>query len=257
MRVESEEKPDGIERSVVMNTNPETTNGERAGMGTRSVHGSVTTQSAVTRCSVARASEGDPDTEKSRSVDQNAAAGSRPKRTLADKQPVPPDGIIGGGDPDTEKSGSVDQKAAARFERVEAQVAAAPGVFAVGGTVVATWRTYRGRRLGPYFRLAYRKGRRQCSIYLGRSEELAGRVRDLLAKLQDLNRWRRTSRRMQREARKSLRRWLEYLGKQLAELGIQRKGFEFRGVRRALATAPPQFIRAWQKRPPTWDRGFL
>ncbi|MFH1269080.1 MAG: hypothetical protein ABIK89_25415 [Planctomycetota bacterium] len=96
-----------------------------------------------------------------------------------------------------EKARSVDQKSAARFERVEAQVLAAPGVFAVGGTVVSTWRTYRGRRLGPYFRLAYRKGGRQWSIYLGRSEGLARRVRDLLARLQHPRRWRRASRRLQ------------------------------------------------------------
>ena len=164
--------------------------------------------------------------EEARSVDQNST---------------------GPGDADTEKTGLVDQKAAARLERVEAQVAAAPGVFATGGTVVASWRTYRGRRLGPYFRLAYRKGRRQCSIYLGRSKQLAQRVRDLLDKLQEDHRWRRTSRRMRSEVRKSLRRWLEYLGRQLALLGIRRKGFEFRGVRRALQAPPAELVNAWRE----------
>jgi hypothetical protein len=114
---------------------------------------------------------------------------------------------------------------------------------------VATWRTYRGRRLGPYFRLAYRKGRRQLSIYLGRSAELAQRVRELLADLQKDHRWRRITRRMRAEIRKSFRRSLEYLDRQLAVLGIRRKGFEFRGMRRALATPPLPLIAAWEGAP--------
>ncbi len=60
------------------------------------------------------------------------------------------------GAPNMEKAGFVDQKAAARFERV----LALSGRFAVQGSVVAGWRVYRGRRLGPYFRLAYRDGGR-------------------------------------------------------------------------------------------------
>ena len=193
-------------------------------------------------------------TEKSGSVDQNVARSKHPRRAGQGQRPHERGGE---GEANTEKSRSVDQKAAARWERVEAQLAAAPGVFAVGGTVVTTWRTYRGRRLGPYFRLAYRKGRRQCSIYLGRSAELARRVRDLLARLQEEHRWRRTTRRMRREVRRSLRRWLEYLGRQLAQLGIERKGFEFRGVRRALAIPPAQLGRHWQQPSAAWTRGFL
>ena len=41
------------------------------------------------------------------------------------------------------------------------------------GAVVATWRTQRGRTSGPFYRLAYRQGGRQRSIYLGRSALLA------------------------------------------------------------------------------------
>ena len=104
------------------------------------------------------------------------------------------------------KTGSVDQKVAAQFERVRAVVMAQPRRFARQGSVVASWRVYAGRKLGPYFRLAYREGRRQRSIYLGRCAELARRVRELLAELQG----------------------------QLAVWGIRLEGFRFRGVRRAL-----------------------
>jgi hypothetical protein len=47
------------------------------------------------------------------------------------------------------KTGFVDQKVAARFGRVRALVLAERGRFAVQGTVVAGWRVYGGRRLGP------------------------------------------------------------------------------------------------------------
>jgi hypothetical protein len=63
------------------------------------------------------------------------------------------------GDPggrNTEKWESVDQKVAERFERVRAYLVARPRPFATQGTVGATSRTCRGRRLGPYVRLAGR-----------------------------------------------------------------------------------------------------
>ena len=218
--------------------------------------------------------EGEPHTENPRPVDQKAAARFERVEAQVQSQAEPGTEVVGRGaargdrsgvttrkvwegETDTEKRKVVDQKAAARFERVEAQVAAAPGVFAAGGTVVASWRTYRGRRLGPYFRLAYRKGRRQWSIYLGRSEELAQRVRDLLAGLQKHNRWRRTSRRMQARARAALREAKVQMKKELARWGITLKGWEFRGVRRALATAPKELIMAWQIREATGKGGFL
>ena len=48
----------------------------------------------------------------------------------------------------------------------------APTRFACQGTVTTSWRTYRGRRLGPYYRLAWRENGRQRSIYLGRQGRL-------------------------------------------------------------------------------------
>jgi len=59
----------------------------------------------------------------------------------------------------------VDQKPHPALELIASQ----PALFQRQGSVVAGWRNYRGRRLGPYHRLAYRHRGRQCSIYLGRS----------------------------------------------------------------------------------------
>jgi hypothetical protein len=137
-----------------------------------------------------------------------------------------------------EKMGFVDQKAAARFERVRTLVLAERLRFAAQGSVVAGWRVYGGRRLGPYFRLAYREGGRQRSIYLGRCAELARRVRELLAGLERPRRERRLFARLIAQVRASLRHAKVELRRRLAVWGIQLKGFEFRGARRALANGP-------------------
>jgi hypothetical protein len=62
----------------------------------------------------------------------------------------------GAGGLNTEKWESVHQKVAERFERVRAYLVGRPRLFATQGAVVATSRTYRGRRLGPYLQLAWR-----------------------------------------------------------------------------------------------------
>ncbi len=138
-----------------------------------------------------------------------------------------------------EKTRSVDQKSAARAGRVKAEIAARPGLFAACGAVVASWRTYRGRRLGPYYRLAYREGGRQRSIYLGRCAELARRVRGLLERLHRPGRERRRLARLQAQVRRSLRRWKARLARELAGWGVRVKGYEFRGAARALAAWRP------------------
>ena len=141
----------------------------------------------------------------------------------------------GEGDPIVEKPKTAAQKAAARAERVKARIAARAALFATQGSVVATWRTYRGRRLGPYYRLIYREDGRQRSIYLGRCPELAGRVRRVLEHLQRPRRERRRLARVAAQVRRSLRRWKDRLAAALAPWGIVVKGFEFRGAARALA----------------------
>jgi hypothetical protein len=93
---------------------------------------------------------------------------------------------------------------------------------------------YAGRKLGPYFRLAYREGRRQRSIYLGRCAELVRRVRELVAGLQRPRRERLLFARLKAQVRASLRQAKVELERQLAVWGIRLEGFRFRGVRRAL-----------------------
>ena len=61
----------------------------------------------------------------------------------------------------------VDQKTKRRYEAVRAWIFAHRRLLATQGTVTASWREYQGRRLGPFYRLAYREGNRQRSVYLG------------------------------------------------------------------------------------------
>jgi len=140
--------------------------------------------------------------------------------------------------PNTEKPDLADQKTTARLERIESFLRRHQALFATQGTVVATWRVYRNRRLGPYFQIVYRHSRRQRALYIGRSKELADRVRRLLHQFQRSHRTRRLYKRLQTQARASLRRAKAQLRRMLALRGIALKGFEFRGVRHALPLPP-------------------
>ncbi len=126
----------------------------------------------------------------------------------------------------------VDQRLAARLEAIARQVLARRAEFARQGAVVATWRWRGGRRLGPYYRLAYREHGRQRSIYLGRSEGLAEKVRWLLADVQaPLRRhraWLRTRARLAAQLRRQKARWREAL----RSWGLYTKGCAVRGWRR-------------------------
>jgi muconolactone delta-isomerase len=127
----------------------------------------------------------------------------------------------------------VDQLDAARFERVRAELLARPAVFAASGCVVATWRQRHNRRFGPYYRLAFRLGNRQQSIYLGSSAELAAQVQQLLAERQKACDDRRLLKYLLAQARASLRRHKAELTRELAAGGIALKGWRFRRLRRA------------------------
>ena len=61
---------------------------------------------------------------------------------------------------------SVDQKVAKIRQRVMDLIAANAELFAQQGAVVESWRKHGGRRLGPYFRLAYRIDGRRRSLSL-------------------------------------------------------------------------------------------
>jgi len=127
-------------------------------------------------------------------------------------------------------------------------IASRPTLFARQGSVVASWRHYRGRRLGPYYRLAYRQNGRQCSVYLGRCDQLVRRVRAELQKRQSPWRRCRALARMRTRLKASLRREKACLDVHLRKLGLYLKGFKSRGwagktlrtVRRSMPlTVPP------------------
>ena len=126
---------------------------------------------------------------------------------------------------------SVDQKAVVVRQRVMDLIAANSEVLTRQGAVVESWREYRGRRLGPYFRLAYRIDERQRSIYLGTDVKLAKNICELLADLHAPRRKRQALSRMRESARKNLAKHKDRLRKELAEVGLYQKGNEFRGLR--------------------------
>ena len=97
------------------------------------------------------------------------------------------------------------------------------------GSVQESYRTHRGRQMGPYYRIVFREGERMRSIYLGKSEELAAAVRQILNELQadrrrDLARRKRErfERRVVREMKSNLNRELNRFGRRLKGLDIRR-----------------------------------
>ncbi len=176
----------------------------------------------------------DPPTRKNpRPVSQNKKPSPRPKRHTSTAAPNPPSP-----DPlDPEKRNPVNQKQnhAARFDIVQQFIKANAQVFARQGTVAATWRTYKGKRLGPYYQLTYREDGRQHWLYLGRSEQLAQQVRQFLAALHGPRDRHRLNRRLQSQARASLHLAKAQLKEVCAKRGITLKGYEFRGVHKYLA----------------------
>ena len=137
------------------------------------------------------------------------------------------------GDRELEKREFVDQK----IREVLALIESRPEIFAAQGTVVATWRTYGGRRLGPYFRLSFREGRRQRSLYLGTSAALAARVRAILARKHEPIKRRRTHEKIRSRAVVELRKHKVAWEARLHNVGLYAKGFEVRGWRRRQNTA--------------------
>ena len=111
-----------------------------------------------------------------------------------------------------------------------------PHRFARQGAVVAAWRTSRGRRLGPYYRLAWRDGGRQRSIYLGRQGPVVRQVRILLHQAHASRRLKRQARLRAARFRQEVIRPLNQYIQQMFALfgnGLYLKGSEIRGIRQA------------------------
>ena len=126
-----------------------------------------------------------------------------------------------------EKSRPADQQ----NHRALVLLASRPELFAAQGHVAAGYRTRNGRKLGPYYRLAYRENGRQHSIYLGRPGELVDRVRRRLGELQRQRIQFRALRSMERQVRASLRVEKRHLASLLRPYGLRMKGMEIRGWR--------------------------
>ena len=175
------------------------------------------------------AEQNSPNTEESQVVDQNSGqpSASPPAQSFNPtshiQHPMNP-----------EESPVVDQ-IPARWSRILAFLHTRRSLLSTQGAIVASWRSYQGRRLGPYYRLAYREQGKQCSLYLGSAIDLVSLVRRELANFQRSLREAQVFHRMRSAARKALRASKDRLRQHLAAIGIRLKGFEFRGVRRALA----------------------
>lgn len=99
------------------------------------------------------------------------------------------------------------------------------------GAIVASYRRRDGRRLGPYYKLACRVGKRQVAVYLGAADDFVREVRNRLAKLQEekqLNKRIETVRIALRHQARVARRALDA---ELKQCGLHRQGNEVRGWR--------------------------
>jgi hypothetical protein len=111
-------------------------------------------------------------------------------------------------------------------------IRALKSVFSRQGTVVASYRTYNGRKLGPYYRLAYRIEGRQRSIYLGKSKKILRQVRRLLEKLQKPMQTKRHLRQAQKTFQEVLKKHMAQFRIDLLKVGLQLRGYAARGWRR-------------------------
>lgn len=119
----------------------------------------------------------------------------------------------------------VDQK----FRDIRKRLKSRPDIFTRQGTVVESWRKYDGRTLGPYYRLSYRDGGKQHSIYLGQSRQLADRIRKLLEEMQSPLKQQRELDQISSHSRAELRKQKMRWDQDLCQAGLYAKGYEIRG----------------------------
>jgi hypothetical protein len=105
-------------------------------------------------------------------------------------------------------------------------------IFSRQGTIVASFRTYNGRKLGPYYRLAYRAEGCQRSIYLGKSKKILRQVRRLLEKLQKTVKTKRFMCQAQKTFQKMMKKHQAQFRIDLLKVGLQLRGYAARGWRR-------------------------
>jgi hypothetical protein len=126
-----------------------------------------------------------------------------------------------------------DQRRSTRRDVVLAKIRQVGPAVAAAGSIVAGWRNYGGRRLGPFCRLAYREKGVQKSIYIGHDPELVAAAQLLLKELQTDARLRRAIERQRRAVRAGLKEAKAAWAQQLEKYGLHLKGHEVRGWRQA------------------------
>jgi hypothetical protein len=107
------------------------------------------------------------------------------------------------------------------------------------GSVQASWRSYRGKSLGPFFRLVYRQGGAQRSLYLGADPALAAEVRQALEELQRPLRDRREHEQRLAAARAEFKEQRRAFDRELFSFGLHLKGNQIRGWRTRRNTPQP------------------
>lgn len=133
-----------------------------------------------------------------------------------------------------QNSNRADQKGDRRFQKIAGRIMASAEQIARDGAVVASWRSYRGQKLGPYWRIAFRDRGRRKSIYLGRSEALVQQVRRLVDELKEPGRRRIALRRAEKQIGTGLRRQKALWERELRVRGLYTRGYAVRGMRRFL-----------------------
>jgi hypothetical protein len=152
---------------------------------------------------------------------------------IDDEKPTPSQHLAPSTNPQDLHPGKVhishfdDEKATARFVDLRSQILGRKELITRDASVVASWKTYRGKRFGPYYRVAYRENGVLRSIYIGRDEQLAKMASALIDELKQPREEDRLIRRLRAAARASLRRTLAEAEALAAPLGFRRRGFRF------------------------------
>ncbi len=143
---------------------------------------------------------------------------------------------------DVEKPSIGTEKVEARFARIQSQILARQDIISHYGHLESYWKTYRGKRLGPYYKVVFWDAGRRKSIYFGRNEDLAKWVRELLARLQHEHRQRTYLRQLRNKIRRALRHEKAKLGEMLAPRGFRMKGYAFHLCRAKASNPVPPSI---------------
>jgi hypothetical protein len=130
-----------------------------------------------------------------------------------------------------EKNEVVDQKRRAVLQLVTDK----QDLFERQGVVAESWRSYRARQAGPYYRLMYRDAGRQYSVYLGADPQLAAEIRQVLQTMQTPTRQASQWQRQRGKLREALRRQKHQWDTELRKEGLYLQGYEVRGYRRLAA----------------------